>query len=388
MSPKIHHTLMRLPSYLFAFLLVVGSCTSCSTHGERVLTSATGTIYDCLVVMPSTALTQEQLRGLNQSMIYNNGSAYDEPVANLYDLVRVTMEAVIPGMPQAETYFSLTQIPPSAFDDMLKPTRNILYVDINSDRYTQVSNHLLCNHWSTPQAVCVISAPSSDDFIDYWTTSGSMIRDWFVRQEMERQCSFYRGYVNADARQTVLSVFGCDVLVPEEYRLILDTLLPAEQGGCDQSVRLVWCCNNLGSLRRDLMLYSYDYVDSTTFTLSYLTRRRDEVVGRVVQGEQEGTYMETEYDVIPPQMRVISMADNRYISEIRGLWRMHGCPMGGPYVSHTTLDELNQRVVTAEVFVYAPGQKKRNPLRQAEAVLYSVRLPSEVNLLREVQASR
>ena len=41
--------------------------------------------------------------------------------------------------------------------------------------------------------------------------------------------------------------------------------------------------------------------------------------------------------------------------------------MGGPFASVT------RQGVTVEAFVYAPGGKKRNLMRQLDAVLYSLR---------------
>ena len=51
--------------------------------------------------------------------------------------------------------------------------------------------------------------------------------------------------------------------------------------------------------------------------------------------------------------------------------------MGGPFVSLTRLDQVNAQVVTAETFLFAPGQKKRNALRQCEAILYSLVMSNE-----------
>jgi hypothetical protein len=56
---------------------------------------------------------------------------------------------------------------------------------------------------------------------------------------------------------------------------------------------------------------------------------------------------------------------------------LDGEAMGGPFVSLTRLDQVNGRVVTAEVFLYAPGQKKRNAMRQIEAILYTLKMPNE-----------
>ena len=51
--------------------------------------------------------------------------------------------------------------------------------------------------------------------------------------------------------------------------------------------------------------------------------------------------------------------------------------MGGPFVSLTRLDQVNGRVVTAEAFLFAAGQKKRNAMRQQEAILYTLQMPQD-----------
>ena len=66
-----------------------------------------------------------------------------------------------------------------------------------------------------------------------------------------------------------------------------------------------------------------------------------------------------------------------YTMEARGLWRMKGDFMGGPFVSHTRLDKANQRIITAEIFVYSPDKLKRNLVRMLEASLYTLKLPAE-----------
>jgi hypothetical protein len=131
-------------------------------------------------------------------------------------------------------------------------------------------------------------------------------------------------------------------------------------------------------MRRDIVIYSYPYTNPKTFTAEFLNEKRDAVMSRLVTGSVEGSYMGTEYKFMPPQMRTILVQDSILAYEIRGLWRIqNGEAMGGPYVSHTRLDHINGRVVTAETFIFAAGQKKRNALRQAEAILYTLQLPED-----------
>ena len=69
--------------------------------------------------------------------------------------------------------------------------------------------------------------------------------------------------------------------------------------------------------------------------------------------------------------------NGNYASEMRGLWRLKNDFMGGPYVSLAVLDVVNQRVIVAFGYVYAPNKDKRNYLRQVEAMLYSLELTNQ-----------
>jgi len=51
--------------------------------------------------------------------------------------------------------------------------------------------------------------------------------------------------------------------------------------------------------------------------------------------------------------------------------------MGGPFVSHSRLDEKNNRVIVVEGFVYAPDKMKRTMLRRLEAALYTLEIAKE-----------
>ena len=371
------------PLLLVAAIFTFVSCGN-KTNNTRLLTSATGSIYECLVVMNDQALTQEQLNEIAKHKLVNEASGYTEPIATTYDLVEAIMAADMPCMPQVEPYFRLAHVPTAQFDDMFKPTRNILFVDINPQKYTQLKAKVSNDYWSTPQAIYRIQSPSEEEFVAYWLENGEKIRDWFVSQELKRQAKFYRASTNKDAR-AILQSEGYDMLIPEDYIVIMDTILSGattyglrRPTAVASEVRLLWCCNNKGPMRRDIVVYSYPYVDANTFTTTYLNNKRDEVLSRVVKGSVEGAYMGTEYKVMPPQKRTVMVHDSTSATEIRGLWKiLNGEAMGGPYVSHTRLDQVNGRVVTAEAFLYAAGQKKRTALRQAEAILYTLQLPED-----------
>ena len=334
-------------SIFFALIALV--MISCGKSNERLLTSATGSIYECLVICNETL---------------------KEPVST-------TMGADMYGLPQMEPYFTVSHVTPAQFDDLFKSSRNILLVDVNEHKYTQLKVQHSRDVWSKPQAFIRIQAPSNEDFLAYWQTNGEAVREWFVREEMARQISFYRANTNKDARAK-LKQWGYDMLIPEDFITIKSEQL--ELNG--ESVDVVWCCNNKGPMRKDVLVYSFPYTAQEQFSNEAIITMRDEVMGRLVSAQVEGSHMGTEFKHFPPVTRQVPALRDTvggfYAMETRGLWRiLDGEAMGGPFVSLTRLDQVNGRVVTAEAFVYAPGQKKRNAMRQTEAILYSLKMPNE-----------
>ena len=375
MYRKNHLWCIALLSCVVLSISVLLPC--CGKTNSRTLTSATGSVYECLVVMQNNALTQSERNDINRYSLVDEASGYTEPIATTYDLVSAVMAAPMPCLPQVEPYFKLTQVPPTAFDDMLKPTRNILFVDIDPNRYTQTKAKVSTNYWSQPQAVYRVQTPSQSEFVAYWLAHGTEVRDWFVEQEIQRQMTFYRAGTNKQARDILDRRMHCDYIVIMDTTLVMkNEELGIENYMPDYEVQLLWCCNNKGTMRRDLVVYGYPYTAPQTFTADFLNHRRDEVLGHVITATVEGSHMGTEYKVIPPLMREITVQQGQYAAEVRGLWKMLGGEaMGGPYVSLTRLDQVNGNVITAETFIYAPGQKKRTALRQAEAILHTMVLP-------------
>ena len=331
------------------FALVALVCVACGKN-DRLLTSATGSIYECMVVAPTGEVSQA---------------------------VSQTMGADMYGLPQMEPVFSVSSVLASQFDDFFKSTRNILLVDINEHKYTQVKAQQSRDVWSKPQAMMRIQAPSAEEFLSYWKENGETIREWFVREELARQIRFYRASTNKETRAR-LNKRGYDIWVPEDFMLIMDTTFVLNE----QDIHVLWTCNNKGPMRKDVLVYDYPYTAQEQFSGESIIEMRNEIEGRLITAQVPGSHMGTEYKHFPPVSRqVAALRDSVggfYAMETRGLWKMlDGEAMGGPFVSLTRLDQVNGRVVTAEAFLFAAGQKKRNALRQIEAILYTLEMPNE-----------
>ena len=329
---------------LFFPLLLLFSCS----NGGQTLPTVSGSKYEVLVVM--------------------NDAEWKAPAGR--SLVAL-LDQDMYGLPQPEAVMRISRCKQIDFTDMLKPSRNILITDI-SDKYTRPKITYTTNRWAQPQTVVRVVAPNDSVFVSTIDKYGENILNYFLDTERDRQIEFNKEYVNVTAKAEIEKMFGIQIDITK---------------GINKSIKkkdFYWITNNSASVRQDIVIYSYPYTDKNTFTKDYLLAKRDSVMKANLPGEFEGSYMGTEYKYEPPIFKEVWVNDG-YCAEIRGLWKMkNGGAMGGPFFSHSRLDEISQRVITIEGFVFAPGAKKRNPMRQLEAVIYSAKLPQEINALKEI----
>lgn len=271
------------------------------------------------------------------------------------------LESDVPGLPQSESSFRVMYTSEKDYDSTLKLIRNIIIVDIQNI-YTKGSFKFARDVYASPQLILTIQAPNEEEFEKFVTENKQTIIDFFTRAEMNRQITLLEEKHNQLISTKADSLFGSDIWVSSE--------LNNYKTGKD----FFWASTNTGSADRNFVMYSYPYTDKDTFTKEYFVHKRDSVMQANIPGSKEGTYMMT--DSLLTNVRPIGV-HNDYTMEARGLWRMKGDFMGGPFVSHTRLDEKNQRVITAEVFIYSPDKMKRNLVRQMESSLYTLRLPEE-----------
>lgn len=311
---------------------------------NRFLSSITGSAYEVLVVCPEKTWKSDAGRALLH-----------------------LLDTDIPGLPQAEPYTNVSWCTPEEFNSMLKPTRNIILVDVNPTKYTQGSVVLSKDKWATPQAIIRMRAPEDTSFIQLINSRGQEVLDYIMKAERDRDIDYFGSSKNNQMMQKIYKQFGFKMIVPANFNKF------------KQGKHALWISTGSREARQDLLIYSYPYTSPSQMTEERLLHIRDSVTRAFIPGPVPDSYMGTEYEYDHPIFKEI-WVDNKYCAEIRGLWKVYGnTMMGGPFISHTRIDELHRRVITVEGFVYAPSLKKRSYLLQLEALLYTIKLPLVLN---------
>ena len=321
--------------FLFSAILLTG----CDDSENTFKRSAVGNPYEVLVVC-----TQE---------------FWDSPAGRALENA---LDTDIPGLPQSERSFRISRT--EQLSNLTKPFRNIININIDKQFYSRTMFKYSKDVFARPQVVLTIQSPSRDEFEQYVNDNAQVIVDFLTSVEMNRQIDNLKQKHNVSAMNTVKEMFGCELMIPVE--------MSGEKRGED----FVWLSdfNSVNPEILSFVMYSYPYTSVDNFSRENYIQKRDSVMKKNMPGGKPGQYIQTEKEFI--DITETSYKD-RYLQITRGLWYMENDMMGGPFVSHSVVDETNNRVIVVEAFVYAAGQKKGKFMRKLEASLYTLKLPAD-----------
>ncbi len=269
------------------------------------------------------------------------------------------------ALPQDEPLFDLTNIPREAFGDIFKTSRNLLIATISSS-VEKNTVRFKSNVHAYTQAVVYVDAKNQADFVKIMNDNADKIVAFFLKKERDRIILNYKNYYLKEIAEKTSEQFNIEILVPPGFEI-------------DKTKEdFMWIRYETPEISQGIFIYEYPYTDDSTFTSDYLVSKRNVFLHKYVPGPLKGSYMTTE-PLVPVLFNQFTKNGN-YAAEIRGLWRLENDFMGGPFISHSMLDVLNNRIVTIEGFVYAPSQDKRNLLRQVEAMVYSAKFVNQAEI--------
>lgn len=328
-------------------LIYFSSCSS--TEEDKMLMQISGSPGEVILVA-----TTNQWNGLIGKAVRNH---FQEPVY---------------GMPQKEPLFNVVRTGQKDFERVFKTFRNVVIVDIDTNRFStgKVSYHK--NAWAKGQLVIKITAGSRDEFIEIFNKNAQRIIYAIQIKEFNRLYAKYKYKPNKSINQKLINQLQLDVTVPKVAALASSDSIHAWvriereklKGGYQHQIS------------QGLIIYKYPYTAKQQFLDDNLFALRDSILEKYITGPREGTYMTTEYRYTPPVSKEIEF-DGHFAKEIHGLWRMENDFMGGPMATYFVLNEDEGMIYCISGYAFAPQFDKREYYREIEAMARSVRFVME-----------
>ncbi len=268
------------------------------------------------------------------------------------------LEKEYPALPQPEPLFDVIHIPSGAFDDLFKMHRSIVIVDVSS---THKSPEMLIseNNWAKPQIVIRLFASDPESMNKLISENKEKLSRTLLQYDRKRLGEVYASTKDVTTK-ALMSKFGVDISIPRGYNIDINT---------DEFASLSIETSETSQV---IFIYRYPYFDKNDFTTERLIAKRNEFLKKYTVGSRAGSHMTTA-TIFPPMAFDMKLFGRDFV-ELRGLWELNKGYMGGPFLSHSTLDTIQNKIVTVEAYVYYPNNKKRSLMRQMEAIVYSFKL--------------
>jgi len=261
------------------------------------------------------------------------------------------------GLPQPEPMFDISVTSYVGFNDFMKTYRNLVLTKI-SPKVKADTVLYYKNVWAKGQVMVRINAKTEEGFVKLIKRQEIKLLSFFNKAERERSIKSYRKYINKEFSDKIRAKWGVFVSTPTTLQRITE------------KKDFIWMNEGSAASSQGLMVYSFPYVGEGTFSKEFLLNKRDSILKKNIPGPTEGSYMATEM-TFPPIYKTTKINGEKVV-EMRGLWKVIGDMMGGPWILQAHLDKENNRVIVLDGYVYSPEKAdKRDKIRQLEAVMYS-----------------
>lgn len=305
--------------------------------------TAMSTTRTALTLLAALALTLTACRKTaTKTWVNTQSQPYEVLVVGDRDsTLQAILRQPVATLPQPEPSFDVTSIPA---DELQRFAQRFRTVVIHTDRDTF---GIALNRYARPQMVV-------------YTNGSDAARLHRVLNQYERTVQLHRlkSVHHTQREQEIARQFG------------LRLLIPASMTACKRGKDFVWLSNNAPEGMQNLLIYTLRPARGAD-----LQTLRDSAWKANIKGETDQMFMRTIAGSVTTHPLAAPARHRQWcISLSAGLWEMEGDAMGGPFESWQITRPEQDDVLCVDAFVYAPEKKKRNLMRQLEAVLYTIKL--------------
>ena len=295
--------------YLIVFLFVLSSCSD----GIKTLPSSTGILSEVIFVVED-ALWENQVK----------------------DVAFRTFGVPIQGLTQDESSFRVIQVNHSEFKSILKTHKNIVIIAKNVPTSNQQDK------WANDQLVVQLEFKHEDNEL---TKDLNKVKAIFEFREIR----ILRNSISKSSQKIqekhIKEEFNIETLIPSEYTIIKDT------------VALFWATYNPEKQEEIKHLFVFSFEPKEINLQQEVLQKTDSIFTKYLLGAKQGQHVKIENKFSPIY----------YENTYRGLWKLQGGFMGGPFLIKTYF--IDKKVVVTVGLIFAPNDRKRNYIRTLEAIL-------------------
>jgi len=351
---------------VYIFICVLALTTACNKENSDYLPRANGKPGEIVLIVDS---------------LQWNGP--------LGSALRNIFNAEVPGLPQDEPMFTVIYVHPQKSLKLLTQLKNLVYVftldqksrgsrtikeTISPETIARIQQDTgfyistIKDEYARGQEVMYLFGDTEKNLIEHLEKNGKKIIDHFNTIERERL---------AKNLFTKKSTEGVAAFLRREQKI--DINIPVGYKLANRQKDFIWLRQIDYDKDRDIFITWKPYESEYQFLPDSIMAWRDAVAKKYLFEDPKNpiSYLVIERedaDILTQQVNF----NNHFAMEIRGLWRTNHRTMGGPFVGYAIADQPQGLIYYIEGFAFAPGNDKREYMRELETILWSFKTSEDL----------
>lgn len=294
---------------------------------------------------------------MDQSLV---GSEIDSTIIEI-------LSETVKGVPQPEKQFEIVRIAAKDFKEIQFLFNKIIFVEVDPTMDVPSFEYTKDKHVDG-QTLVYIKVPSSDKKYTELLARGGYIRNLFHKQDLSNLIRYNVQNGEPSLRSHIQDEFGISVGFQPFTKLVVQdssTIVTHIHREFEDSR------NEKHVVDQNLIIHKQPYYSTSQLDSVFVDQLRDSLWDRYI--DIDGGSLKTSFNpYVPPAFKPVNFNDS-YATESTGLWVTKGTSIkGGPFYQITTVDSLNNNLVTILGYVYAPNFAKRDYLLELQAMVHSV----------------
>ena len=278
----------------------------------------------------------------------------------------------IKGLLNRESEFDIQTVRSKAFNRLFQRQRFIV-IFVSSNKVISEGVTVKKNVYANGQIIVQVSGKSEMNAVKVFNKKKAEIFTLLDNHRTSVIQQLAKAKSNHKLEEQLLNSQGIKLTIPQSYTLALDTnnffyVTKKSKIKCEKF--------NHGNcyIQTGIFTYFFDYSSQDIFTPNKFIAMRDSVTKLYIEGSSKNdslrSYMKV-YKELPASSENINL-NGKYAYKIKGWWDLQNGTMGGPFVSVASVDELRNRVIVSDAFVFGPNFNKRRFVKELEAVCLSI----------------
>ncbi len=318
---------------------------------------------------------------IGEILVVCDNHIWESPIKECLD-TNLT-QFIMPYFPDVAT-FELIHKTPEHFTQGIRRYRNTMFINIDPEYEGDIGKiEKRVGVWATDQLVIDITANSYNQLVETCKQGLDNVHEEFDVFEWKRIMKYYGQRENNYIDKRVAKNFGVSMVLPDGAKLVTsrtnffriefqNSARPIDFAGTGTQ--------DPGTILSGIMVYQYDYKDSSQFEMKNLLQARDTMLRYNVPAAYEGMYMGTQYvDFVYPEGEFGKNASGKLDGfEMRGMFKFVGLGKqgtGGAFWAYHFVNPKTKKLVCLSGYVDAPSTASwTQSLREVQAVIKSVEI--------------